>query len=199
MVGRLEPQLAAQHIVFAHLRLLESHLRRIPVSRRIRHGRIQPQGEELVAQVVVFPDVLPAGPQTVRPQPVGRTVHKIHQPDPPVGFSGTLQHRRFVRIADKPGNDRDQIARLPQPVHVSLPEPHRPTQHAGAEKCGVLHPDLRPRFFTQPAENLLRAVRQNHTQPPALHAGERGKKDRGVVHLSVRRVPPGQPKHRLFA
>ena len=185
MIRRLQAQLAAEHIVFAHLRLLQRRARLIPIRCRIRHGRIQPQREELVAQIVVLLDIPPAGPPAVRPQLVRHLVREIHQPDPQVRPPRSLQHRRLVGIADKPRNHPDQILRLPQPVHIRLPEPDRPVEHARPEKIHVLDPNLRPRLLPKTAENLLAPIGQHHTQSSPLHARKRGKKDRCVVHVKT--------------
>ena len=66
LVGRLQAQLAAEHIVFADLRLLEVRPRLIPIGRGIGHGRIQPQREEVIAEIVVLFDVAAAGAAAVR-------------------------------------------------------------------------------------------------------------------------------------
>jgi hypothetical protein len=185
VVGRTQSQFAAQHVVFSHLRLLERHPRPVPVGRGIRHGRIKPQGEELVAQVVVLADVPAAGAQAVRTQPVRHAVREIHQADPPVRFPRPLQHRRVIRVADEPGNHRDQIPRLPQAIHVSLTEPHRPAEHARAEKGRIFDPDVRPRFPAQPAKYLFAAVRHRDAQTAPLHAGEGGEQNRSVIHREL--------------
>ena len=187
MIRRLQPQLAAKHIVFAHLRLLQRRARLIPIRRRIRHGRIQPQREELVTQIVMLLDIPPTVPPAVRPQLVRHLVREIHQPDPQVRPARPLQHRRLVGIADKPRNHPDQILRLPQPVHIRLPKPDRPVEHARPEKFHVLDPNFRPRLLPQPAENLLAPIGQHQTQSSPLHARERGKKDRCVVHVKTGR------------
>ena len=138
---------AAKLVVFANLRGLERLVRPLEIRARVGHRGIEPELEELVAQIVVLADVFAAHLATVRAAKVEQPVGEIQEVERSGATPVSSLHRLgFVGVQDKPGDDFHQVGGRPLARHVALSETNRTVEHAALEEVFVqnLDPGMNP-------------------------------------------------------
>src|SRR3954452_14254947 len=129
------------------------------------HGRVEPSGEKLVAQVVVRVDVALAAAASIRPQKMlDAPNHAVPYPAPIAVAPGALvaaQHRQ------QPG----KVRRIPVALDVAFGESDTATGQVAASDAAVVQPEYRVRPRFQALEGSSRPVRKLQLQAALMQVG----------------------------
>jgi hypothetical protein len=164
-------------------------------ARGVGHGGVEPEGVEVVAEVVVPGDVAPRLSPRVAPKPVARPLPGLREARPREAVVGVVG-------LPEPVHERQQVRRVPAPVEVGLGEAHLPLAHEAGEDVRVAHDDL----GHVARRGALRAepppVGQDDVEAPARRAGGRREDGREVPgqaacpSVRVRTMRPPTPSSR---
>ena len=148
-----EPELRAHELELGHRRLGERHPRLAEVRARVHHRLVEHQLEQVVAEVVVGGDVVARlrsrSLATRTPRRACTGTRARREPPPPRIERG--------RVARGHADQRGQVGRVPQPVHVALGQPAAAAQE---QRPGERRADL---------DRGLRRAAADHDPPRALH------------------------------
>ena len=122
-----ELKLPAELIPFFTLSLLHGEVRRIEVSRRVGHRRVEPELEKVVSEIVVLADVVPALGLAIRAERMPDPVDCPEEVESPGRARFTrLDSGKVIAIQDKPRQRPRQILGLPLPGEVASAKPIGP-------------------------------------------------------------------------
>ena len=178
-------------------RLRGLEIRRVlrPERRGILHRRIEPEGVEVVAEVVVSRDVAPAAAPRVRP-------HEVTQPIRPSDERGSA-HRgaQGLDVARGEAKERDQVRARPVAVDIGLGEADVAAEREPAERPPALDRDRPLQAVRLRRRDEGAAVRENDFQPSAAKPRNQRLEERQSPPVFCARVflraEPGN--RRLFA
>ncbi len=187
-VGRGDVEAAAELVVFADLGGFERFVGAFEIRARVGHRRVEPELEELVAEVVVLANVLAAHPAAVWPAEVQEAVGEIQEIEGSGAAPGVgLQGLGLIGIENEPGDDFDEIRSRPLVCHVGFRKTDRAVEHAAFKEIFVQHLDAGFDAGAETAVDAPRAIGQQNLHATGLELGETIKNKASEKHCGLAR------------
>ena len=179
---------AAELVVFSCLGGFEGFVGAFEIRARVGHRRVEPEFEELVAEVVVLANVLTAHPAAGRPAEVEEAVGEIQEIEGSGAAPGAgLQGLGLIGIKNEPRDDFDEIRSRPLACHVGFRKTDRAVEHAALKEIFVQHLDAGFDAGAETAVDASRAIGQQDLHAAGLELGETIKNKASEKHCALAR------------
>ena len=183
MIGGLELEFAAKGVVFGGLCGLEGLVGVGEKGGGIGHRGIEPNLVEVVAEIVVFGDVLAGGVEAIGAEDVEGAVVALEEVEGELAGFGTGHGGGVFDIENRPSDDAFDVGGLPVAIDETFAEADIPEEHAFLEKAGVKDVNLGDDRGVWGADDLGEAVGEGEFEAPRVHFGEGGE-DEALVEAT---------------
>ncbi len=164
MIVRRQVQFPADTIELRHLRRFERLVRVLEYRTRVHHASVQPQGVEIVAQIVMRSNVSPAAAARIPVEPVEHLLQGPRQ-----ASRAGVHIQQYVPVLDEDPDERGELIARPATVNVGLARPYSTAESDVTVELRVVNRQVnrKRQINSYLAESLVATVLADYDLPAA--------------------------------